>query len=76
MFFLVKRGLFIIIFLKSSYSFGDRGTDRLNRFRNVATLKDLTQKKKKKKKKLITLWNICFMNKYYFIGTEICMNWS
>ena len=27
--------------MKSKYSFEDRGTDRWNRLRNVATLKDL-----------------------------------
>ena len=28
--------------MKSSYSFEDRGTDRRNWFRNIATLKDLS----------------------------------
>ena len=28
--------------MKSSYAFEERGTDRLNQFRNVGTLKDLS----------------------------------
>ena len=34
--------LSIHVSIKSHYSFDDRGTDRRNRFQNVATLKDLS----------------------------------